>query len=221
MCEKVDRILKNYIPLVEFLGTILGNNSEVILHDVTDLDNSVVAIHNSLSGRKVGSPATDFVLDFIHKANQDDRNFLSNYKGKTEDNRIFNSSSFFIRDGKELIGILCVNTDKTVLLDLEKAFDRFVSSCGGGLVEPEEELPLENLYSNTEKLISEEVEKISKEKGISAAFLKGEDKIQVVENLYHKGFFLLKDAIPQVAKAINISEPSVYRYLKIIKEKQL
>ena len=40
-----------------------------------------------------------------------------------------------------------------------------------------------------------------------------------VQVLFDKGIFNIKGAIPMVAKYLKISEPSVYRYLKAIKEK--
>ena len=40
-----------------------------------------------------------------------------------------------------------------------------------------------------------------------------------VQVLFDKGIFNIKGAIPMVAKYLKISEPSVYRYLKTIKEK--
>ena len=56
-------VIASYIPLVSFLGEVVGRNTEVVLHDLADIDASVVAIVNGeVSGRTVGSPATDLVL---------------------------------------------------------------------------------------------------------------------------------------------------------------
>ena len=45
--------LERYIPMVTFISEICGKNYEVILHDVSDPENSVISIFNGhLSGRK-------------------------------------------------------------------------------------------------------------------------------------------------------------------------
>ena len=37
-------VIASYIPLVSFLGEVVGRNTEVVLHDLADIDASVVAI---------------------------------------------------------------------------------------------------------------------------------------------------------------------------------
>ncbi|MGF9858494.1 helix-turn-helix domain-containing protein [Priestia endophytica] len=46
--------------------------------------------------------------------------------------------------------------------------------------------------------------------------LKQEQKVEIISQLYKKGIFQLKGAVSQVAELLNIFEPSVYRYLKMI-----
>ena len=43
----MNKRLKPYIQIVEFLGKVLGKNFEIILHDLENLDGSVVASANS------------------------------------------------------------------------------------------------------------------------------------------------------------------------------
>lgn len=45
------------MPLVDFLGAALGSATEVVLHDLTEPESSVVKIVNGhVSGRNVGAP---------------------------------------------------------------------------------------------------------------------------------------------------------------------
>lgn len=49
--------LERYIPLVEFMGKICGKSYEIILHDVSTPERSVIAACNEhLSGRRIGDP---------------------------------------------------------------------------------------------------------------------------------------------------------------------
>ena len=44
--------LERYIPLVEFMGKICGKNYEIILHDVSTPERSVIAACNEHPGRQ-------------------------------------------------------------------------------------------------------------------------------------------------------------------------
>ena len=55
--------LQPYIPTVDFLADYFGDYAEVVLHDLTNLEQSIIKIRNGhISGRKEGDPCTDFVL---------------------------------------------------------------------------------------------------------------------------------------------------------------
>lgn len=60
--------LDRYIPLVEFLGQALGERCEVVLHDLTVPEKSIIAIANgNISGRAVGGSVTDFLLKLLQR----------------------------------------------------------------------------------------------------------------------------------------------------------
>ena len=60
-------ILERYVPLVEYIGQIFGEYCEVILHDLTNMEHSIVAIANQqITGREVGGHITDFGLEVVH-----------------------------------------------------------------------------------------------------------------------------------------------------------
>ena len=42
----MDSIMQEYCELVGFLGKVLGQDYEVVLHDLSNMDNSVVAVAN-------------------------------------------------------------------------------------------------------------------------------------------------------------------------------
>ncbi|MGH2217234.1 PAS domain-containing protein, partial [Enterococcus faecalis] len=69
-----------YIPLLDFLTIILGKDTEIVLQDFSNgLDNSVVYIQNNLSGREIGAPATDFVLEVLKSKIYKEKDYLVNY----------------------------------------------------------------------------------------------------------------------------------------------
>ncbi|WP_238597760.1 PAS domain-containing protein, partial [Streptococcus suis] len=73
--------LNHYIPLVDFLAQILGKKTEVVLQDFSQgLDHSLIYIKNNLSGRDIGAPATDFVLDVLQSKVYKEKDYLVNYR---------------------------------------------------------------------------------------------------------------------------------------------
>ena len=60
-------ILSIFVPIVNFLSEILGENTEIVLHDVSNPEHSVIAIQNGFhSGRTIGSSLTDFAFQVTH-----------------------------------------------------------------------------------------------------------------------------------------------------------
>ncbi|NLC83833.1 MAG: hypothetical protein GX749_01975, partial [Ruminococcaceae bacterium] len=42
----MNSVVKQYLPLVNFLAEIVGDNVEIVLHDFSNIEHSVVAIRN-------------------------------------------------------------------------------------------------------------------------------------------------------------------------------
>ncbi|HEX3026433.1 MAG TPA: PAS domain-containing protein [Clostridia bacterium] len=138
-----------YVRLVEFLGKVLGRHTEVVLHDLTNLDQSIIAIANGhISGRKVGAPATDLALRIVSNEALKQKDYLCKYTGYAKNGYKLCSSTFFIRDGSErLIGMLCINTDSERLEQARDILDSMLSDrdccCQNGATEDiSEKLPL-------------------------------------------------------------------------------
>ena len=113
--------VRSFVPLVEFLGKVLGENHEVVLHDLSNIDASVIAIANGhVTNRSVGSPATDFVLRVRDDHPAEEQDFAVNYRGTMPgSSTVLTSSTFFIRKEGRIVGMLCINTDHTLLRQLE------------------------------------------------------------------------------------------------------
>ena len=108
----MNETVRRFLPMVDFLEQILGKNSEIVLHDFSDPDHAIVDIRNGIvSGRKVGGPATDLALKIMHDAKYRDLPFITGYEGRGAGGKTLESATYFIREDKEIVGMLCVNTD--------------------------------------------------------------------------------------------------------------
>ncbi|CCQ96667.1 conserved hypothetical protein [[Clostridium] ultunense Esp] len=209
-------LLKQYIPMVDFIADICGPAYEVVLHDISKPESSVIAIRNShITGRKVGSPMTDLALKILKQKNYTNKDFITNYDGYGEDGKTFLSSTFFIKNTNlELIGMICVNNNTSDIKQFEDSYNaimnRFRFREEDNKDEARYEENIENsLASVANSIITKTIQKIN----VPAERMTIEEKIRIVNELDSEGVFLLKGSISQVAKELNISESTVYRYL--------
>lgn len=222
----MDKRLGKYIPLVDFLALVLGEDSEIVLQDFTQgLEKSLVHIRNNLSGREIGSPATDFVLEVFKKKLYLEKDFLVNYRTKSTAGREFYSSSFFIKEDNKLLGMICINSDKSKLLSIKELLESGVSFINQELKLNQEEDQersdddiVENFYSTAENLIEDTIAREANGKDLKRYNLTKNEKIAIVRSLYQKGFFEFKDSVSKVAEAFRMSEVSIYKYIQEVKQ---
>lgn len=204
--------LKPYAALVDFLADYLGEDTEVVLHDLTDWHASVAAIRNGhISGRSLGAPITDYGLELV-RSDDGKTNYRANYKGTTPDGRVLRSATFFIRDGGKLIGLLCVNTDFSKLVQMRDALDAMIRLDGP------EKAPAENFNIDVEALVQNNIAQILGS-GQRAAALSKRSKLALVQVLEERGIFMVKGAVWYVAQQLDVSVSTVYRYLNAVKNK--
>ena len=214
----MEQTLEAYRSLVRFLGQVFPRHWEVVLQDVST--QSILAIENGhVSGRKVGDPLTDHALRIISEGVWRWEPFHVNYEGRTRDGKRLRSSTWFIQEGGELLGMLCVNID----VQQYEALGRSVLALGGLTPEeiwkcPPASAPVERFHSNvsdlTHSIIGELVSNVSVDR------LTQEEKVAVVEELSRRGTFLIKGAVSDVAAQLGCSEASIYRYLSMLNKRE-
>jgi len=211
-----DDILKQYIPLLNFLGDVLGAAYEIVLHNFKNPDASVIAIsHGELSDRKVGAPMTDLALKIFQNANGKDT--VLHYSATGPQGKVFKSSTLFIRNPQgEKIGALCINMDTEYY---RSAYDVLGKLCGFTDAAESREIH-EHLNINSEETLELLIKKVSENSIIPPEQMNPDEKIELARQMYADGAFLYKKSVPVIAKALHISEPTMYRYLSRIKKEQ-
>lgn len=123
-----EKILDRWKTLVHFLGDALGENYEVVLHDVRPKSPGVIAIENgNISGRKLGAPITDKMLHVIETKAYKKTPYMTNYTGAVKTNAFTRSSTMFIKNANdELIGLLCINFDDSKIKNALRQVVRLV-----------------------------------------------------------------------------------------------
>lgn len=216
-----------YLPMMTFLAEILGPRTEIVLHDTSDLSRSIVALTNGhVSGRAVGGPATDLVLKVLQNHEHDDRDFLANYLAESRTGGTFRSSTYFIRDDDGAVtGMLCLNIDDEPLTRARELLEAITETTG--IVKGQQGTDAdgarvssgvtERLSTNVDELALDGIARIVSVQGVEPQRMTPDEKISAVRELERAGVFLLKGAVTQVAEALHVSEPTVYRYVKQVR----
>lgn len=219
--------LEKYFPIASFIAAIIGPKCEVVVHDISDPEHSIVHIENGhISGRQVGDASTDLVLKILKTEAYHEEQYIANYRASGKMGQSFRSSTYFIKTNQgKLVGLLCLNIDIT---HMEVAAEWIQHILQGGptpYIAPatldqapkEEKQATEYLQGNADDLLQHMVSSVTNRLTISPERLSSQEKIEIVRELNDLGVFLLKGGVSQVANALSISEPTVYRYLQKLK----
>ena len=205
--------IEKFISIADFLGEVLGSNTEVIIHDLINYDHSIVHIINGqISNRKIGDAITDVVLEFMITQAKDNKQFICNYSSKTVGDKLLYSSSYFIRDEKNnLVGALCLNSDYH---DVKKSLS-FLTSLLPNYVE-DKVIALSNIKenSNPQEVTISKIDEILNQFDVEPNRMTIEEKTDVITALNDCGIFNIRGSVQEVANKLQMSEPSVYRYIK-------
>lgn len=212
-------ILKSFEPLVKFLSMSLGDWCEVVLHDISNVEHSIIAIENGMvSGREIGGPLTDLAIRALNEGWYRENNYIVNYQGRRVDGRPTRSCTFFIKDSfGNLLGMLCLNFDiegivkaSTILRSLAEGVP---ANNAGRVKATEANAFVERFPDSIDQLMEQLLDGVLTGYEIPLERLTMEEKIQIVQALKKKGFFMLKGSVTEVASRLRISEASVYRYI--------
>lgn len=224
LSHKGDRkIIEGYIPIAEYISAVCGPRYEVVLHDLTDFDHTIVYIANSITDRKVGDSLLTMSLDIIlDSENTSQKNFVANVCRNTNiKGKKLRMSDFYIRnEDHEVIGLFSINIDITPfdsleqLLKEEAGLQQIVHGQNTNYQEIYDSniLPLTSMIEKTFDLTMHELA-FSDAKNLSP-----EERIQLLSVLYNKNLFIMKGTVPLIAKKMNVSASTVYRYLQTIKQ---
>lgn len=210
----MDARLEPYRTLVSFLGEALGPDYEVVLHDLTSEEGTIAAIvNNNISGRTEGAPLSNMALQFIHGRVYEKQPYVAGYQGASQAKGRLRSSTMFIKDGSELIGMLCINFDAA---KYSRMAQELLALCGAHQ-EPSPTLGVENFVSSLPDAVQAAITDVTGSV-LPPDRLTMDEKIRIVDDLHQAGIFYMKGAVSEVAAQLGSSEATIYRYLSKLKD---
>lgn len=226
-------LLSHYIRLTEFLGRVLGPDYEVALHDLTNKDHSIIAIaNNHISGREVGAPLTNVALKVLKDQSYDRMEYMLHYPGLSATGKTLRSSTFFIKDGEELVGMLCINFDDSryeavihqvlQLCQRDSVVETSFQFDAGQMTGVQQDSPsTERFHNSIQEVAGDAVARALNRMGLTAGQLNPDERLGIVAELEPQGIFLLKGAVKAVADALQCSQATVYRYLAQVRKENV
>lgn len=212
----MDRILESYIPVAEVIAETFGKDCEVVLHDLTVPQNSVVyTVNNHVTGREVGQSFNHLITEVLLSQNFTN-DFSANYYFQTEDGKLIKSSTLLIRNPeKKVIGALCINIDTTKVMENINWLSAMIP--GNPLQHPELTFRQESHHEmeHIQEIANELIDSIIGNKPVES--LRRDEKVEMIGFMEEKGVFLIRGTIDKVAEILNISKVTVYSYIEEIK----
>ncbi|MDR0488214.1 MAG: PAS domain-containing protein [Propionibacteriaceae bacterium] len=202
-----DCILRTLSSLIAPLAQILPGDCEVVLHDLFLLPNSIVALEGSLTGRKVGGPATDLLLQ---AAARDQLKTLMGYTGKGSNGQELRSSTIIMEtsSGKP-VAALCINCDTRIW----RTVSEIAATMLPAIVPGGDQIP-EHFVGDVDDLAEDLLMKAINAVEVPVALMHKRHKKAVVAELKSSGFFILRESVERAAQALSVTRFTVYNYLK-------
>lgn len=189
------------------IAETFGDACEVVVHDVSNPERSLLFIRGKITGRPIGAPVTNLVLQAL-RTYGDKAPDLIGYRSFAKDGRELKSSTIFARhpDGR-IMGCLCINLDLSSLRSKQEALDSMLSTTDPVQLELEEFT--ESVPSMVQGMLKSAIDSL----GETPSELSKDERVALVRSLEARGFFLVKGAVEELSRLMGISKYSVYHYL--------
>ncbi|MGI6028517.1 MAG: helix-turn-helix transcriptional regulator [Candidatus Heteroscillospira sp.] len=208
---KDSEILELFRELLDFLEEIMGPECEIVLQDLRE-PMKILDIRNPIDKTRVpGGPVSDFARLVMSEADKyNGIKFVTNYKGRnTGDYAEISTSTYIIRNARErIIGMLCINSSLEPAIKLHAMLDSYLRRKSR--INIGDDTYSGDVLVDVGKIVSDGMSHLIGD----PAELSLEAKKQLVGSLSDRGIFLVRGAVNEVAKRLDVSEQTVYRYMK-------
>ncbi|RME74811.1 MAG: hypothetical protein D6784_09180 [Chloroflexi bacterium] len=194
----------------EALCRTIGPHCEVVIHDLSDPEHSIVWINGTVTERKVGGCMTARGLSLVRAGQTSD---VYNYTTRTKSGKMVRSSLVFIKDSRQkpLVAVE-INFDTTPFVAFRHALET--------ITDPDEAYAFQDAFIDDapqmlDTMFRRAVELVGKE----PASMNKAERMRVVQILDEAGIFELRRSIPTVAGYLGVTRFTIHNYLNEIRGK--
>lgn len=204
-------------PIVQMLGTIVGPNIEIVLHDMMQPESSVVAIANGhISNRAVGSsiingPKYDkgfaAAKHELSERGTAEHSIIQDYVTVTNNGQQLKSATVIFRDAAgDPFATLCLNADMSMFHMAHAWLERLLQQKVEVAPAPRSEEP--EMDTLMKEIISDAVHTFNK----PVTSMTKEEKIHAVQEMLQRGLFMVRGGVERAAAALHVSRFTIYNY---------
>lgn len=198
-------ILDQVKQIAAGLGETLAPFTEVVVHDLRSPKNAILAIHNNLSGRKVGDPATELGLARI--ADDSYPQIIANYANRFSDGRQAKSTSIGIKDSDgHYIAALCLNVDVTLFRSIATMLEQFSTLNAHATTE--------SLDPSSADTLRERIDRFAVSLATTPQALRTDQRRTLMQTLRDEGYLDMRRSMETVAQHLGVSRATVYNDAK-------
>jgi predicted transcriptional regulator YheO len=220
--QERDAVIAALGCVVPMLGAMVGQHMEVVLHDLTRPENSVLQIANGhVTGRSPGSPvlagpgndkALAILAEGMVSARPAGHLPVFPYPTLARDGRALTSGTVMFRDSLgHTFAALCINADFHAIEAAQMLLARMLPARNGAGEPPKVESPdMEALMHN---IIADAV----RHHGKAVSKMSKEEKTAAVETMLERGLFIVKGGVEKAASALGVTRFTIYNYLEKVK----
>lgn len=192
----------------EAVGRTIGPHCEVVIHDLVDMEHSIVWVMGNVTERRVGGCMTSRGLSLVRAGKTEDN---YNYTTRTRSGKMVRSSLVFIKDE-------CGDAFASIEINLDTgpfvAFQQVLRT----LADPDETYDFHNAFIDSapemlESMLQDAVGLIGK----SAAQMNKTERLRVVQMLDEAGAFEFRKAVTTVAEYLGVTRHTIHNYLNEIR----
>lgn len=217
--------------------TMVGPHVEVVLHDLSKPENSVIYIANGhVTGRKTGASLLGGPLNDkaflaakreLSQPGSGQHSVILDYPTLAPDGRPLKSATVVFRDQEGVPFLaLCLNADLQFAKDAMHWFGAFLAPAG--IQEPPQRKPLQPTTQapkspdnqDLEVLMRTAVEEAVARLGKPVREMTREEKLEALQPMVNRGVLLVRGGVGRVAKALGVTRFTVYNYLDILRERE-
>jgi predicted transcriptional regulator YheO len=203
-------LIDQLIQVGEAICRTIGPHCEVVIHDLADMEQSIVWVKGTVTERKVGGCMTARGLSLVRAGHTEDS---YNYSTRTRSGKMVRSSLVFVNN-KQAPPIICmeINFDASAFVAFRRALET--------LADPAEAYDFQDAFIDDapqmlESMFQRTVDFIGK----PTAQMDKTDRLRVVQLLDDAGAFELRKAIPAIAGYLGVTRFTIHNYLNEIRGK--
>lgn len=211
--QQLPQVFELLSRVAKAVTATVGPQCEVVVHDLRNPEQTLIAISGNLTGRTVGAPVPD--VEFLPRNLVTFQGDIIRQPARTPRGRELYSSTVWVRNtAGSIVGAICINMDFNDLRHARDLLDRALSDAET----PLEAEVLETFATSPQDFVEIALRGAIRKIGKPLHHLNRQDKITIIGALEQAEVFRFSQAIEIVMEHLGISRASIYAYLKEIRE---